>query len=303
MKKRTFISKVLNPLPEDQKEQGFKPNSYINLLRTVSKIIIKLLRLNGENRFSNEFIQALNPTAKAILPNEHEMDLIFRTGHGRLLWRTKSSWAEEALLLKWIDTMPKDACFFDIGSNVGNFGIYAAKKGILTYAFEAELLNVALLYENVFLNGVQNNCVVMPYCLSNNNGIDNIYLKDISKGDALHSVGKPSHMLGEQAIKNIKIMPTSTFKLDDLIAILNITKPTHIKLDVDGNELQIVEGGIEAFKNASELHVEIDLSNKEHQQVLQILKTIGFTIINQEPIDREWNKTQSNYIFRNSNAQ
>ncbi len=302
MTKRGYFKKLFSPLPMDQTHQGFTPNSYIRLLRSLSKALIKLLRLNGDNRFSNEFIQSLNPLTKATLPAPFVAELIFRTGHGRLFWRAKDSWDEEKLLLEWIDGMRENDCFFDIGANVGNFAIYAASKGVESYAVEAELLNASLLYENVFLNNLQNKCIVLPYCLGSENKIDVFYLKDISKGDALHSIGKPSHMLGENAQKTIKTMLTTTFKLDDLIAILNLKKPTHIKLDVDGNELQIVQGGIKTFESAKEIHIELDTSNEEHNEAFSLLEKLGFEIIDKESVDREWNKTQSNYILRKKNA-
>ena len=301
-KRRGYFEKMFFPLPMDQSHQGFAPNAYIRVLRFISRILIRVFCLNGDNRFSNEFIQALNPIAKAVLPKPFNANLVFRTGHGRLFWRAKSSWDEEKLLLEWIDGMSYGDCFFDIGANVGNFAIYAASKGIETYAIEAELLNASLLYENIFLNDLQNTCIVLPYCLADQNKIDTFYLKDISKGDALHSVGKPSHMLGENAQKMLKKMPTPVFRLDDLIAMLSLKKPSHIKLDVDGNELQIVLGGIKTFESAREIHIELDTSNKEHKEVFILLAKLGFEIINKETVDRAWNLTQSNYIFRKQNA-
>lgn len=302
MSERGYFKKMFSPLPTDEAHQGFTPNSYIKLLRFLSRALVKLLRLNGSNRFSNEFIQLLDPLTKATLPAPFVAELIFRTGHGRLFWRAKDSWDEEKLLLEWIDSMSETDRLFDIGANVGNFAIYAASKGVETYAVEAELLNASLLYENVFLNNLQNKCVVLPYCLGNDNKMDVLYLKDISKGDALHSMGKPSHMLDEKAQKIVKTMPIPTFKLDDLISMLNLKKPTHIKLDVDGNELQIILGGIKTFESAKEIHIELDMSSEEHNEAFLLLEKLGFEIINKEPIYRVWHQTQSNYILRKKNA-
>ena len=196
--------------------------------------------------------------------------------------------------------MPKEACYYDIGANVGNFALYSAYKDIQTYAFEAELLNVSLMYESVFLNGLQNKCIILPYCLSKQSQMDTFFLKDVSKGDALHSAGKPSHMLGDEALKRLKTMPIPTFALDDLVKLLKLPQPAYIKLDVDGNELQVIEGGIETFSKTKEIHIELDMSSEEHRKALYILNEIGFEIKAEEPILREWNKTQSNYLLRNN---
>ena len=55
------IKDFFDPNTENMKSQGFKPNFFIKLLRLISNIIIFILRLNGKNRWSNEFIQLLDP--------------------------------------------------------------------------------------------------------------------------------------------------------------------------------------------------------------------------------------------------
>lgn len=67
-------------MPKDQAKQGFEPNAYIRFLRRLAGLFINLLRLDGKNRFSNEFIQMLDPKVTAILPGGET--LLFRTGHG-----------------------------------------------------------------------------------------------------------------------------------------------------------------------------------------------------------------------------
>ena len=56
-----MLSKYLNPKPKYATRQGFKPNNLINTIRFISLLIIKILRLNGKSRWSNEFIQKLDP--------------------------------------------------------------------------------------------------------------------------------------------------------------------------------------------------------------------------------------------------
>ena len=90
----------------------------------------------------------LDPTINIRLPSGE--NLIFCTGHGRLVWRAKTLLTEEEII-KWIDSSNKGDIFYDIGANVGNYSLYAAKtKGIKVYAFEPEINNVQLLYSNVY---------------------------------------------------------------------------------------------------------------------------------------------------------
>lgn len=67
------IRKIIFPLPEDRQKQGFEPNFYIRFLRKLAKLLIVILRLNGENRFSNEFVQMLDPKLKVNLPDGGEI--------------------------------------------------------------------------------------------------------------------------------------------------------------------------------------------------------------------------------------
>ena len=57
-----ILSNLLDPDGYSKKDQGFKPNFLIRLLRSISKAIIYLLKLDGRTRWSNEFIQALDPS-------------------------------------------------------------------------------------------------------------------------------------------------------------------------------------------------------------------------------------------------
>ncbi len=293
---REELRKIFYPLPKDQKEQGFKPNFYIRFLRGISKFLIFLLRLNGKNRFSNEFIQMLDPVYAVRLNGGKEIK--FRTGHGRLLWRAREFFNEEPLMLKWIDSFEKDDIFYDIGANVGNYSIYAAMKGIKTTAFEAEYLNLSLLYENIFLNGVQGNCMIIPIALSDRAGTDIFYLKDVSKGDALHGLGKKSYLLpvDKEILYKLRVL---TLSGDSLIDIFGLDKPTKIKIDVDSNELEIVRGFSNAIKESvSEIYIEIDGKNEEHREIFDILKSFGFEPYTKEDIGKEWNRGLFNYIFR-----
>ena len=76
----------------------------------------KVLFLNKDNIFSNEFAQSLS--LKKII-NFDGKKIIFRTGHGRLKWRADSYFEEEPLMIEWIRSFSKQDIFLDIGANVG----------------------------------------------------------------------------------------------------------------------------------------------------------------------------------------
>jgi len=63
--------------------------------------VFKIFFINGDNKVSNIFIQALNPKTLIIFKNKK---LMFKTGNGRLLWRAKSFHTEEKMMVKWLET-------------------------------------------------------------------------------------------------------------------------------------------------------------------------------------------------------
>lgn len=289
------IRKILYPLPKDQKKQGFEPNWYIRFLRFTAKGLINILMLNGSNRFSNEFIQILNPQIK--IPMNDGDYTIFRTGHGRLLWRAKSFLTEEPMTIEWIDTFNKDDIFFDVGANVGNYSIYASKKGIKSFACEPEILNLSLLFENIFLNNIEHLCTPVPLALHDKTMVEKFYLKDVSRGDALHSIGRKSYLL-ENPDASTKTINTLTITLDKLIENYNLPYPTRLKIDVDHNELNVINGAQKTLKFVKEICVELDLDFNEHKEAKEILEENGFEVINKELGPINYNTNIANYIFR-----
>ncbi len=298
MLKTSFIRKIINPLPEDQGSQGFKPNFYILGLRFLCDLLIRGLRLHGRSRFSNEFIQRLDPLYVASLPDGTVLK--FRTGHGRLLWRAKTFLDEEPMLVNWIQSFKKDDCFYDIGANVGGYSLIAASRGVRTVAIEAEMLNASLLYENIHLNDLHDTCILVPFALGRETKLDRFFVNNVSRGDALNGLGVPSYMLEDpQATTEV---PALAFSLDDLVNRFGLPLPTQIKIDVDSNELDILLGSKMILEKVTGIYVEIDTEYEKHRKIVTFLGALGFEIVEEEPIQRKWRSTLKNYRFKRLSA-
>lgn len=291
---RDRIRRITFPLPQDQAKQGFRPNLYIRTLRWMAVALVSTLRLNGRNRFSNEFIQALDP--KISIPTGNGRVLFFRTGHGRLLWRATTFREEEPMLLKWIDGFTTADCFYDIGANVGSYSLYAAQRGVPTLAFEAEINNMQLLCDNVVLNRLSATCTPISVALGDVSGLDVFYLKSFSKGDALHSVGRQSYLLADTS--SVITLSILVARLDDLVASFGLPRPTKLKIDVDGNELKVIKGALDVIATVDEIYVEIDHKQPEHVEALNLLSSRGFVVREKESIGRQWNTDLANYLLK-----
>ena len=136
----------------------------------------------------------------------------------------------------------------------------------------------------------------VPMALGATTGVDVFYLKSISKGDALHSVARKSYLVGDPDSLSDEL-DVLVMKLDDVVQLYGLPQPTRLKVDVDYNELQVMQGAQETLKGVREVYVEIDPKLDEHLELVKFLETNGFTINNQLETPRRWNREISNYLF------
>ena len=268
---------------------GFVPNLPIKILRLLIKTIKVVFFLNFNNKFSNEFIQDLKISKKVTFDNK---EIIFRTGHGRLDWRVKSFFKEEPLIIEWIKSFSKKDIFFDVGANIGLYTLAALTKGAKVYAAELDPKNVSILFENLYLNKFFDECILLPFALGEKNKIEKIFYRDFSEGDALQSIGKET---GLPTVFGNKFNTRQiVFQIDKIFDTFNLNQPNKIKIDVDGNERLVFEGGEKIISNCKELYIE-DNNLESDEFVKNFLKLNNFTEIKKRPI----NKPAANKIIFN----
>ena len=154
---------------------------------------------------------------------------------------------KERETIEWIKTsVNSESVFWDIGANIGQYGIYAAcLYGIETLLFEPEAQNFSTLAYNVKLNELKQ-VVPFPIALSDHQGYNTIKLLT-SPGCSNISIEKNySHQQG-----------VWTDTVDSLVK-QGFTSPTHLKIDVDGVELKILKGAVETLPGVKSLLVETD---------------------------------------------
>mgnify|MGYP000135495157 CR=1 FL=1 len=276
-----MLKKYLDPDQTLMKTQGFKPNFVIKFLRWLSRLIIICLRLNGKSRWSNEFIQQLDPSItispKFFNDDKKVQPIWFRTGHGRLYWRAKHTFNLEKETNDWIKSFKQSDIFFDVGANVGLYSIMASKlMKIKTYAFEPDLMNARILYENIIKNNVSNLVTILPLALADYNYCADLYLKTVSYGDALHNLDSKNQNIDSDHEAKVSI---PAFSIDSIISILSLDKPTKLKIDVDGIEIRILKGAKEALVTVDEIIVEWSRSKKDSSEILEYLENLGFKLI------------------------
>lgn len=210
-------------------------------------------------------------------------DLIFYTPNSITKWRIDTLLEKEPDTIDWINSFEKNSVFFDIGANIGIYSVYAAKKGIKVFSFEPEALNYSLLNQNIYLNNLQHLVLAYNLALSDCERMDKLYLREMAYGGALHNFGEN---LDHNKNNFNEIFRQGTFanSIDNLIENYNLPLPNYIKIDVDGNESQVIMGMQKTLKNPflKGVLVELNTNLKEDSQVNKVLLESGFKCIGKD---------------------
>jgi FkbM family methyltransferase len=120
-----------------------------------------------------------------------------------------------------------DEIWYDFGAHIGAFTCYAASEGAKVISFEPIPDNLNLLFQNIELNGFENQVLIFPCAVLKDDGELDIYNDPINCGHC----GK----YDDKGLETIKVKVKSISKI--------IFPDTfNIKLDVEGSELEILEG-------------------------------------------------------------
>lgn len=164
---------------------------------------------------------------------------VVNTKHGELMFtmygettefRVRTLFTKEPETIAWIDTFQPGEVFWDIGANIGIYGLYAAKRGLTVHMFEPSPVNYWLLTRNVAINNLEN-VTTYPFAFSDGSGLF-FCEPNISPGSA-----------NNQLLVTGKKTCIQSYTIDDLLNHGGLEIPNHIKLDVDGIELRILLGG------------------------------------------------------------
>ena len=192
-------------------------------------------------------------------------------------YRTRTFNSKEPEMLDWIDENVRgDDVLFDVGANIGIYSIYAALRNPKTtiYAFEPEYSNLHQLKQNIINNGLQSSIMPFSIGLGDNTGISSLHIQDITPGSALHTLSTQSLKKTQTGHEVVWKEGVACFTIDDLCEMAGV-RPTLIKIDVDGNETEILNGGKKTFNNKELRSVFIEIDIKQ-TQCENILRNYGF---------------------------
>ena len=156
--------------------------------------------------------------------------------------------------------------FYDIGANIGQYGIYAALRAgadTRVVCFEPESANFATLNANIVMNGIATRVTAYLVALSDATGIGTLQVVDASmSGGALHQLDADADQIDVDADwAGFHPQGVLTTSLDELVYARGLPCPNHVKIDVDGHEPAIVRGAARLLTDERLLSVLIELDN------------------------------------------
>jgi len=170
--------------------------------------------------------------------------------------------------------------FVDVGANIGSYSILAgACEGVKVIAFEPVPRTFSWLQKNIKINALENRIEAMNIGLAEQKGSINFS----SNLDALnHVVLQEKH--------NTSVVKVDVNKLDD---ILDHKYPTVIKIDVEGYELQVLNGAKKILDNPSLIAVIVELNGAgkrygvDDEEIHKLLLSKKFETFKYNPLKQQ----------------
>lgn len=184
---------------------------------------------------------------------------------------------------EWIEQIDpiSDPVLWDIGANVGSFTVLAAKRGIRVVAVEPMPQNLYLLTSNIVENRVAERCTVLPLAVSGDTGPNSFWLTSDDFGSARHAFGLP--IRDGQELNTVMSFNIVGVTIDDAVASLGLPAPTHLKIDVDGIDDEIIYGADESLTKIEGICCEVKFSQTRIDDLTRFLKARSFQIVEVGP--------------------
>jgi FkbM family methyltransferase len=231
----------------------FKKQNLKNFLPKIHDMIEK--KQYYSTKISNENLNFFCPS---------EMSLI----------RVQTLYTKEPETLNWMNEFDVDnekSIFWDIGSNIGLYSIYAATmhKNLNVISFEPSTSNTRILSRNISINNLSDKIKIFQLPLSDKADIisnfnETQFIEGWSHSTFDNEIDELGEILTPDRIKNkYQIFGTS---IDHLIEKNILDSPNYIKIDVDGIEHLILSGAKKLLKNKELKEILVELAPDNNDQ-------------------------------------
>ncbi len=206
-------------------------------------------------------------------------DLIFFSPNFLINLLIRDFYSKEPETLEWIDNFDKKGkiIFWDIGSNIGLYSVYAAAtiENIEVISFEPSTSNLRILSRNISINNLEKKIKIfqLPLGLNKNQFLE-FSERKFNEGESHNSLDKNIDFEGKKLdpMNSYQVLSTN---IDQVIDDKILDIPNYIKIDVDGIEHLILKGGIKLLKNTKISEIQIEINENYSEQLNSVMKIMN----------------------------
>lgn len=170
---------------------------------------------------------------------------------------------KEPETVEWLEqTFRAGDVLYDVGANVGAYSLLAARIGngrAKVFAFEPGYRTFANLSDNIRTNALNDEVTALPIALSSRTGLAEFRYASLSAGGASHPGLRGVDRVGDTSDTSVGVMCAT---LDDLVELLELPLATHLKIDVDGAELEVLFGAKQVLECLTLRFVMIEIDGR-----------------------------------------
>jgi FkbM family methyltransferase len=204
------------------------------------------------------------------------------------LWRARTLFSKEPETVEWIDSFKDGDVFWDIGANIGVYSVYACiGRKVQVLAFEPSASNYLLLNRNIQYNRLSDQ--IRAYCVAfaAQTKVDVLNMQSTGFADANSSFAKAKDYRDLPTVPNF-VQGAIGYSIDQFVEQFSPPFPTHIKIDVDGLEGDIIKGAERTLKDMRLKSISMEMEADRLDYVAEVLKQTkdaGFELMSKRHAD------------------
>lgn len=176
---------------------------------------------------------------------------------------------KEPETVAWIENeSTHGGILYDVGANIGAYSLIGAACGLEVFAFEPAPQNYAALHENISLNNFDGKITAIPIILGAESMLHMYSFSDYSRGatEGFFSTQE------EKGVRKNMLVET----LDNVISEYGLPAPSLLKIDVDGGEVEVLQGAKKTLSNPGLRGILIEAEEGNKDRIEAMLTSAGF---------------------------